>query len=107
MSYYNDLITTIKSRSSTKIIVSAIIPRPCDFTVDPSEKRVKNMNKELKKMCKSRHLQFLHTFRVFLYKNKSIRAYLAVNDKGLHLNLEGVLRLRRFFLNTISHLLLP
>ena len=104
MSYYNDLITTIKSISSTKIIVSAIIPRPCDFTVDPS---VKNMKKELKKMCKSRHLQLLHTFRVFLYKNKPIRSYLAVNDKGLHLNLEGVLRLRRFFLNTISHLLVP
>ena len=68
MSYYNDLITTVKSRSSTKIIVSAIIPRPCDLTVDPSGKRVKNMNKELKKMCKRRHIQFLHTFRVFLIR---------------------------------------
>ena len=65
MSYYNDLITTIKSRSSTKIIVSAIIPRPCDLTVDPSEKRVKNMNKELKKMCKRRHLQFLQHLECF------------------------------------------
>ena len=58
MSYYNDLITTIKSRFSTKISVSAIIPRPCDLKVDHSEKRVKDLNKELKKMCERRYLQF-------------------------------------------------
>ena len=48
MSYYNDLVTTIRSRSSMKIIVSAIIPRPCDLKKDPYEKRVEDMNKELK-----------------------------------------------------------
>ena len=104
MSYYNDLITTIKSRSSTRIIVSAIIPRPCDLKIDPFEQRVKDMNKELKKMCTRRHLQFLHTFRIFLHNNKPIRSYYAVNDRGLHLNLEGVRRLRRFFVNTVAHL---
>ena len=104
MSYYNDLVTTIRSRSSTKIIVSAIIPRPCDLQKDPYEKRVKDMNKELKLMCKRRNLQFLHTFRIFLHNNKPIRSYFAVNDKGLHLNLEGVRRLRRFFVNTVTHL---
>ena len=72
MSYYNDLITTIKSRSSTRIIVSAIIPRPCDLPKDPDERRVKDMNKALKKMCERRNLQFLHTYRIFLYKNKPI-----------------------------------
>ena len=82
MSYYNDLVTTIRSRSSTKIIVSAIIPRPCDLKKDPYEKRVKDMNKELKLMCKRRNIQFLHTFRIFLHNNKPIRSYFAVNDKG-------------------------
>ena len=82
MSYYNDLVNTIKSKSSTKIIISAIIPRPCDLTKDPNESRVKKMNAELKLMCKRRHLQFLHTYRIFLYKNKPIRSYFAVNDKA-------------------------
>ena len=64
MSYYNDLITTIKSRSSTRIIVSAIISRPCDLSKDPDERRVKDLNKALKKMartsCKTaRNLCFL------------------------------------------------
>ena len=104
MSYYNDLITTIKSRSSTRIIVSAIIPRPCDLKIDPFEQRVKDMNKKLKKMSTRGHLQFLHTFRIFLHNNKPIRSYYAVNDRGLHLNLEGVRRLRSFFVNTVAHL---
>ena len=55
MSYFNDLINTIKSKSSTNIIVSAIIPRPCDLPKDPTESRVKKMNSELKLMCKRRH----------------------------------------------------
>ena len=104
MSYYQNLITYIKSHSSTKIIVSAIIPRPCDLPKDPSEKRVKDMNKELKLLCKRRNLQFLHTYRIFLHNNKPIRSYYAVNDQGLHLNLEGSRKLRRFFINTVAHL---
>ena len=104
MSYYNDLITTIKSRSSTRIIVSAIIPRPFDLPKDPDERRVKDMNKALKKMCERRNLQFLHTYIIFLYKNKPFRSYYAVNDKGLHLNLEGIRKLRRVFVSTVVHL---
>ena len=38
MSYYENLVTSIKSHSSTKIIISAIIPRPCDLPVDPTER---------------------------------------------------------------------
>ena len=104
MSYFNDLINTIKSKSSTNIIVSAIIPRPCDLPKDPTESRVKKMNLELKLMCKRRHLQFLHTYRIFLHKKKPKRSYFAVNDQGLHLNLEGQRRLRRFLVNTVAHL---
>ena len=87
MSFYNDLITIIKSRSSTSIIVSAIISRPCDLEEDPTEHRVKKMNRVLKKMCERRHLQFWHSFRIFIYKTKPISSYYAVNDRGLHLNL--------------------
>ena len=38
ISYYENLITYIKSNSSSKIIVSAIIPRPCDVQEDPTER---------------------------------------------------------------------
>ena len=85
-------------------IISAIIPRSCDLQTDPTESRVKSVNKELKELCKRRHIQFLHTFRIFLHKNKPIRSYFAVNDGGLHLNSEGRRRLRLFFINAVSHL---
>ena len=73
MSYYENLVTYINSHSSTKLIISAIIPRPCDLEHDPSETRVKNLNRELKSMCLRRNLLFLHTFRPFLHCNKPIR----------------------------------
>ena len=62
MSYFNDLINIIKARSSTNIIVSVIIPRPCNLPKDPTERRVKKMNSELQLMCKRRHF-----FAVFAY----------------------------------------
>ena len=104
ISLFENLVTIIRSRSSTKLIISGIIPRPCDLQTDPTESRVKSVNKELKELCKRRHIQFLHTFRIFLHKNKPIRSYFAVNDGGLHLNSEGTRRLRLFFINAVSHL---
>ena len=98
MRNYENLITYIQSKSSTKIIVSAIIPRPCDLSKNPKERRVKDMNKELKFLCKRRKFQFLHMYRIFLHGNKPIRSYYAVNDQGLHLNLEGTRKLRSFLL---------
>ena len=104
MSYFENLITFIKSNSSSKIIVLAIIPRPCEMHEDPTEGRVKNMNKEQKQLCKRRNLQFLHTFRMFLHNYKPIRSHFAVNDQDLHLNLEGTRKLRRFSISTVAHL---
>lgn len=104
MSHYENLVTFIRSRSDTNLIISGIIPRPCDLKFDPSESRVKEFNKELKQMSKRRKLQFLHTYRVFLHENKPIRSYFAVNDGGLHLNAEGTRKLRLFFINTVAHL---
>lgn len=104
ISLFENFVTIIRARSSTKLIISAIIPRPCDLQIDPTESKVKSVNKELKDLCRRRHIQFLHTHRIFLYNNKPIRSYFAVNDGGLHLNMEGTRRLRLFFLNTVSHL---
>ena len=104
LSLFENLITVIRSRSNTKLIISAIIPRPCDLHIDPTESKVKSVNKELKILCKRRHIQFLHTFRIFLHNNKPIRSYFALNDGGLHLNREGTRRLRLFFINVVAHL---
>lgn len=103
MSFYENLITFIKSNSNTKLIVSAIIPRPCDLKYDPSERRVKDMNRELKSLFKRRKLQFVHTY-IFVLNNRPIRSLFAVNDGGLHLNLESIRKLRHFFNNTVAHL---
>ena len=81
-----------------------IVSRIFVLQTDPTESRVKSVNQELKELCKRRHIQFLHTFRIFLHKNKPIRSYFAVNDGGLHLNSEGTRRLRLFFINAVSHL---
>lgn len=104
LSLFENLVTFILSRSNTNLIISGIIPRPCDLKFDPTESRVKHFNKELKSLCIRRKLQFLHTYRVFLHKNKPIRSYFAVNDGGLHLNAEGTRKLRLFFINTVAHL---
>lgn len=104
MSLYENLITFIRSRSSTKIIISAIIPRPCDLPSELAESRLKNINKQLESLCVRRKIQFLKTYRIFLKYGKPVRSLFAINDGGLHLNLEGSRRLRQFFINTVSHL---
>lgn len=104
MSFYENLITYIRSRSNTKIIISGILPRPCDLSFDPTESRVKEFNKELKLLAHRRKLKFLHTYKIFLFKNKPIRSYFAVNDGGLHLNVEGTRKLRLFFMNAVNNL---
>ena len=47
MSLFQKLITLIRTKSSTNIIISGIIPRPCDLYKDPNETRMKAANKEL------------------------------------------------------------
>ena len=104
MSSFQDLIMKIRTKSSTNLIICGIIPRPCDLPNDPEETRMKEINKELEALCKKRRVSFLHTYRIFLYKNKPIRSLFAVNDDGLHLNFEGTRRLRRFLCNAVLHL---
>ena len=104
MSSLQDLITKIRSKSSTNLIICGIIPRPCDMDVDPEESRMKKVNKEFEALCKRRRVPFLHTYRIFLHKNKPIRSVYAVNDDGLHLNFEGTRWLRRFLCNAVTHL---
>ena len=101
---YKSLIRYIKSKSRTNIIISAIIPRPCDLPIDPEETRVKKVNKELKRFSLRQNVQFIHTYRPFLHKNKPIRSLFAYKDGGLHLNYEGTKKLRKFWINVVIHL---
>ena len=104
MSLFQKLITLIRTKSSINIIISGIIPRPCDVYKDPNETRMKDVNKELQILCRDRHVSFLHTYRIFLSNNKPIRSLFEFYDHGLHLNSEGIRKLRRFFHITVSHL---
>ena len=103
LSCYNNLISVIRQINNTKIIISAILPRPIDHS--SLGDRVKLVNTKLKPLCRERNVQFLHTFRPFLKNCQPIRELYAVNDQGLHLNLEGVRRLRQFFINSVAHLI--
>lgn len=104
MSLFQTLITRIRSKSSTNLIISGIIPRPCDLSFDLEEKQMKKVNQELERLCKQRKVPFLHTYRIVLYKNKPIQSLFAIGDNDLHLNFEGSRRLSRFFHNAIIHL---
>lgn len=99
---YNDLISVVKEKSDCKIIMSSVLPRPIDYEVNGN--KVKELNNSLQTLCKSRHVQFIKSFRPFLVGGLPRRELYAVRDGGLHLNLEGVRRLRQFFINTIAHL---
>ena len=103
LSFFNNLITLIRSMSSTTIVFSSILPRPVD--ADETGEKVKEVNLRIKQKCKDRNVQFLHSFRPFLKYGKPIRELFAVRDGGLHLNNEGTRLLRSFFINTVSHLI--
>ena len=84
LSFFQNLITRIRSKSSTNLIISGKIPTPCDLSFDPEEKRMKKVNQELERLCKQRKVPFLHTYRIFLHKNEPIRSLFAIRDNGLH-----------------------
>lgn len=65
MSLYENLITYIRSRSKTKIIISSIIPRPCDLPSELAESRLKDINKQIESLCLRRKVQCLKTYRIF------------------------------------------
>lgn len=101
LSSYNDLLSVVRSCSRSQIAVSACLPRPIDHEVNGN--KIKEFNKGLEKLCRSRNVKFLRTFRPFLFNGCPRRELFAVRDGGLHLNLEGTRRLRQFFINSISH----
>ena len=103
LSCYNNLISQIRSKSNTSIVMSALLPRPVNY--NPRDDKVKHLNNKLEKLCRDRKVQYIHTFRPFTKGLAPLRELYAVNDQGLHLNTEGTRRLRQFFINTVAHLI--
>ena len=63
MSGFNNLITTVRSQSSTHLILSSILPRPVDH--NKSDEKVKEVNRLLKLKCLERNVQFICSYRPF------------------------------------------
>ena len=103
LSCFNNLISQIRKKSNTSIVMSALLPRPVDYSL--LNDTVKHVNNKLKQLCKDRKVQYLHTFRPFTKAGVPLSVLYAVNDQGLHLNTEGTRRLRQFFINTVAHLI--
>lgn len=102
MSDFGNLIARIKKKkSSMRIIVSSILPRPCDH--DKTDNMIKDFNKSLRlEMASDLGFHFVESWKA-VSKFGTYRRYLfAKKDKGLHLNTEGSRRLRYFFLRVIS-----
>ena len=101
--YYNLIATIRVKHSSVQIIVSAIIPRPCDYY--ESDTMVRAVNSHLNKvMSKDLNFKFVCTYKPFTYCGKPKIGLYARLDGGLHLNAEGSNRLKHFFLQVITHL---
>lgn len=104
VSDYGNLIGRIKTyKPSIRIIVSSILPRPCDHA--DTDSMIKNINKALRlEMASDLGFKFIESWKA-VSKFGSFRRYLfAKHDNGLHLNTEGKRRLRYFFLRVISTL---
>ncbi|XP_060567834.1 uncharacterized protein LOC132726519 [Ruditapes philippinarum] len=86
LSLFNNLISVIRAKSSTHIIISSILPRPVDHVLTGS--KVKRINFLLKQKCLERKVQFICSFRPFFKFGKPLRDLFAVRDGGLHLNIE-------------------
>jgi hypothetical protein len=99
---YNSLICTIMKfvKPSTKIICSAIIPRPLDY--DVTMNFVIAINNALKNICFRRHCEFVATYKPFLKFGRPVwELYSPLCN--LHPNNSGNIKLTNFNIQVISH----
>lgn len=89
--------------SKSKIIISAVLPRPIDFSV--TKEVVIAVNKSLKKLALKTNCTFVHTFRSFINQPGSVPVYRYFSSRdGLHLSRHGVSVVRQFFINVVNSL---
>lgn len=87
---------------SSKLIFSAILPRPVDYF--HSKYLVISFNNELQRICKQRNVLFVATFRPFLRFGEPICALFSPLC-NLHVNHQGNLKLANFFKQVLAHAL--
>lgn len=100
--YYLNLLVLVKSITNCNIIISAILPRPVDFT--ETKQRVIEVNKHLATLAFQKKFLFIRTYKPFVQQPGSIpiRKYFAKD--GLHLSFTGVSVLRNFLIGVVNHL---
>ena len=102
-SLMNLVAVTRKKNNRIKILLSSILPRPKDFSILGI--KVTEINSHLRMyLCPKYRVQFIASYKPFVFKGKPRRELFAIHDKGLHLNLEGTNKLRIFFGQVIAHL---
>ena len=106
---YNNIISDFgnligickKQMPSIQIIVSAILPRPKDYSI--SDPMIRSINKQLNKvMSKSMRFKFVPSYKPFMYGGSVRRELFAKKDSSLRLNTEGTNALTHFFLRVIA-----
>lgn len=102
LSDFGNLIGVIKKKNpKINIIISSILPRPKDY--DQTDGFTRKINSYLlNNMSKPYNFKFIKSYRPFVYCGKVRRELFAKNDRGLHLNTQGSLRLRYYFLRSIA-----
>jgi hypothetical protein len=103
VSLYSNLIAITRKVKPVKIIISSILPRPVD--VHLTKNKLIQINQKLKAyLCPRMKVQFVASYKAFLYKGEPRRELYAIKDGGLHLNMDGVNRLRFCFVRVVNHL---
>lgn len=101
-SAFCNLISLAKSLfPSTKIGISAILPRPVDFNW--TKEIVTKVNSDLSDLCLRFGVQYLQSYRYFIRFGKPIIEYFAYKDGGLHLNHEGSRLLGLYLERKLAH----
>ena len=105
VSDYGNLVAQIRNKkSSIRVIISSILPRPVYHSAT-EKKMIKDINNHLRiVMAPDQNFHFIRSFRALCQFGTYRRYLYAKKDQGLHLNTEGSNRLRYFFLRVISTL---
>ena len=102
----SDYVNLIKAcrriNPNIKIVTSAIIPGPVDHNVtDPIIQKINSYLQE--SLSNEFKFKFTFSYKPLLMLEKSEENFMLFGDGGLHLNMEGINKLR-FFLRVISTL---
>jgi hypothetical protein len=85
-------INIIQIQIFSIILISSVLPRPADFHI--LGEKVVAINNRLVRICKEEKVQFIKSFRRFLYQGKPKRDLFSIRD-ALHLNDAGRMKIKR------------